>query len=305
MINCLQARLLKIENDQKCTPMKSANTAPTQTSKNISKNVTTHQVIVSLAEDENLTKVSFADKVKSNLRSVPVTSIKVTKNNKGIINFPNPKARQEGLTKLVDDFTAEANDRPQRIILPKITIHNINSNDYTSEDTEKLKEAICEKNPTLNTLIKQGKFFKVLFINKDPRKPDSSYAAVKVDKQVYEAIKSLHFQIYVDFSRCHVSNRLRLTQCYRCQKFGHTDIDCPLKPKETFVCRYCSGNHDGRSCQLKSHQDKLKCANCSAKHSSTYKKCPVLQNQLDFLILRTQGLEYMTKKDVLPHTIIT
>ena len=162
-----------------------------------------------------------------------------------------------------------------------------------------------KKNPTLKSLVDEGKHFDILFINEDPRQSNSSYAVAKVDKDVYEAIRLLKFQIYIDFGRCRISDRFKVTQCYACQKFGHVKDNCPLKTQNRVVCRYCSGNHNGKDCSHKGDLARYKCANCGSNHSSTYPGCPVLQNQVDFLAKRTQGLETFTLSQLRRQTIVT
>ena len=90
----------------------------------------THQVIVSIDPKENLTEKTFADKVKANLHTVPVTGIKVINDgNQGIINFPDENCQTDGLSKLSNDFKAQPNNRPQRSLFPKVTIFGIRSSD--------------------------------------------------------------------------------------------------------------------------------------------------------------------------------
>ena len=160
---------------------------------------------------------------------MPVTNFKVTKDGNGIINFPNPTSREVGLQKLQKDFNVQANDRPYRNLLPKVTISNIDSNEYTSTDTTKLKEAICEKNPRLRELIEKGNIFDILLIEQNYKQKRFSDAAVRVDESVYNAIRAMNFQIFIDFNRCRVTNRFRVIQCYKCQKFGHLRKNCPSK----------------------------------------------------------------------------
>ena len=179
---------------------------------------------------------------------MPISNIKVSKDGSGVINFPDKATRDDGLSKLKEQFNVHANNQPGRVLLPKITISNIDSNDYKANDTLKLKQSICDKNPILKELIEKGKIFEVLFIKEDYRKTRSCVAAVKVDREIYDAIRSLHFQVFIDFSRCRVSDRYHVTQCYRCQKFGHTKSNCTLKNESIQVCRYCGENHDGKSC---------------------------------------------------------
>ena len=265
----------------------------------------THQIIVATDAKTPLTQKSFAEKVKENLKTVPVKNIRVAKDGCGIIDFPNQATRDEGISKLKNDFPVQSNNRPQRSVLPKITISDIQSCNYKNDDTEKLKEAICEKNPTLKSLVNEGKIFEILFIKEDPRHLNFSYAVAKVDKEVYDAIRLLKFQIYIDFGRCRVSDRFRVIQCYGCQKFGHVKNNCPLNAQNLLVCRYCCGNHDGKSCNFKGNLSKYKCSNCGSNHSSTYPGCQVLRNQVDFLAKRTQGLEMFTLSQLRRHTIIT
>jgi hypothetical protein len=263
---------------------------------------TTHQVIVSLGDKEHLTEQTFADKVKSNLSSVPITSLKVMKDGHGIINFPDKSSRDVGLSNLTKDFQAEANNRPARMLLPKITIFGIRSHDYKNTDHDELKKAICAKNPSLKSLIESGKVFDILFIKDDWKRSGFSFAAVKVDKDIYSAIHNLRNQIYIDFSRCHVSDRVRVTQCYRCQQFGHVSSNCASLSQ---ACRYCSECHSAKDCPFKSNPGKYKCANCKLNHTSTFTKCHVMQSQVDALVKRTQGMEAVTKNDLRPSDIIT
>ena len=190
-------------------------------------------------------------------------------------------------------------------MLPKLTIFNLKSSDYKASDTVKLKQAITDKNPTIKSLVDDNKCFEIMFIKEDSRRPELSYAAAKVDHVVYDAIRAMKYQIFVDFGRCYVRDRFRIIQCYGCQKFGHVKLDCPLNATNALVCRFCSENHDGRHCPHKGNYEKYKCANCGLSHSSTYTGCSVLQNQVDFLASRTQGLERFAKNDLRRQEIIT
>ena len=303
MFNELKTRVETLESQSgKSTLSKKSISAPDEKKKTIQNHVT-HQVIVSIDPKEKLTEKTFADKVKANLHTVPVTGIKVINDgNQGIINFPDENCQTDGLSKLSNDFKAQPNNRPQRSLFPKVTIFGIRSSDYNNSDHKKLKQAISDKNPSLRTLFDQENSFEILFIKEDVRRDGSSFAAVKVNKEVYSAIRALKYQIYIDFSRCNISDRLRIIQCYRCQRFGHVSNNCS-SPSQ--VCRYCTGCHDGRQCPIKSDSKKYSCINCKASHSSTYAKCPVLLSQVDSLVKRTQGMEDISKNDLRPSAIIT
>lgn len=268
----------------------------------------THQIIVTADNKENsksFSKETFASKVKANLRTVPVKTIKMAKDGYGVIEFPDQAARDDGLSKLKADFNVQPNNRPFRHLLPKITISDIATKDYNSTDISKLKTAICEKNPILNDLISKGKVFDILFIKEDHRRNNYSIAAVAVDEEVYNAVKSMRFKIYVDFSCCRVSNRFHITQCYSCQKFGHTKSSCPDFRRNVQVCRYCTENHDGKNCSHKGDPSKYKCANCGQNHSTTYAGCSILRSQVEMLAKRTKCMDQFSKNNLRPHEIVT
>ena len=199
----------------------------------------------------------------------------------------------------------QPNNRPHRNLLPKITIYNIDSNDYKSNDTLKLKQAICAKNPVLKDLIENNRTFDIMFIKEDPRRNRSSIAAVKVDIDIYKAIKSLNFQVFIDFSRCHVTDRIHVTQCYKCQRFGHMRNTCTTTSSATQVCRLCAENLDSKNCPNKGNYELYKCANCGLNHSATYTGCKVLQSQVFSIAGRTKGLEELSKNDIRPNVITT
>ena len=58
-----------------------------------------------------------------------------------------------------------------------------------------------------------------------------------------------------------------ITQCYRCQEFGHRAQYC----HKTEKCVRCSGPHKVSNC---SQSTKLKCANCNGDHPASYRQCP-------------------------------
>lgn len=264
-----------------------------------------HQVLLKSQDNEVLTQQSFADKVKKNLQAIPINSIKVSKQGVGVITFPNESTRDDGYSKLKDKFCVESNNRPYRSLLPKITISNIQTSDYNNTDASKLSlvKAICDKNSDLKLLIDAGKVFDVILIKEDSRNIGASFAVARVDKEIYSKIQALHYQIFIDFNRCRVTDRFHVTQCYGCQKFGHVRSKCPTK--HILVCRYCSGEHDGKNCPVKGDFKKYNCSNCHANHSTTYAGCPVLKNQALSLMQRTQGLEAHSKNDLRPYVITT
>ena len=203
MITTLQQRVAKLEvGDQKSQPAKSlAQKVPSKP--NI--NRVTHQVKIPPEDNTKFTVQSFAARVKSNLHCVPVKNLKVDRHGRGIITFPDHTTREEGLSKLSVDFNAESNNRPQRMLLPSLTISDIPTCDYKSTDTAKLVQSISDKNPKIKELTEEGKVLKVIFIKEDVKRPGFSNAVVRVDPEIYHAIRSSSYRLYIDFNRCRVN----------------------------------------------------------------------------------------------------
>lgn len=58
----------------------------------------------------------------------------------------------------------------------------------------------------------------------------------------------------------------KLTQCRRCQNFGHGSRNCNV----TFKCGKCGGLHETTTCS----SETLKCANCNGDHHANDPDCP-------------------------------
>lgn len=62
----------------------------------------------------------------------------------------------------------------------------------------------------------------------------------------------------------------RLTQCFKCQAYGHVAPVC----RKAEACGYCARKHNTRDCVT---QSQLKCANCGKKHTAWNHECSVRQ----------------------------
>ncbi|GIY23545.1 nucleic-acid-binding protein from transposon X-element [Caerostris darwini] len=60
-----------------------------------------------------------------------------------------------------------------------------------------------------------------------------------------------------------------IAQCHRCQKFGHSSINCRL----TARCVKCAGEHLTSECPTQ-RTDAPLCVNCNGKHPASYRGCP-------------------------------
>ena len=79
----------------------------------------------------------------------------------------------------------------------------------------------------------------------------------------------------------------RVTQCHRCQDFGHTSRRCNLK----IQCVKCGQDHLFINCPQKGSAFTPKCANCGGQHTASYGNCPVQLKHREALIkkLRTRS----------------
>ena len=72
-------------------------------------------------------------------------------------------------------------------------------------------------------------------------------AALKVTPKVRYAIHMLGDKLFIFLNRCKVYDRFYATQCFHCQKFGHTFENCKDKSLAP-ICRFCSKRHNSHSC---------------------------------------------------------
>ena len=73
----------------------------------------------------------------------------------------------------------------------------------------------------------------------------------------------LHFRIKIE----DLKKRQTVTQCLRCQGFGHKAIFCRLQRK----CRLCTQLHDSRECP--NPESTPKCAGCGGEHIASSSDC--------------------------------
>lgn len=87
--------------------------------------------------------------------------------------------------------------------------------------------------------------------------------------------------VYLGMTRCRIKIHKTTTQCYHCQKFGHTYLKCNQKKP---VCRHCAEEHDSRECV---QEDKAICANCKKNHKSSSSVCKARDKAVQNLLRQT------------------
>ncbi|KAG5862503.1 hypothetical protein JTB14_036202 [Gonioctena quinquepunctata] len=104
------------------------------------------------------------------------------------------------------------------------------------------------------------------FKNRDGKPMPIILCIVPDEDQDIVNIKTI-MEINVKFER--QKRKVRVSQCYNCQKFGHTAHTCSLPPR----CRHCSGQHESRAHPTDQNVEN-KCSNCQGNHKSNYRGCP-------------------------------
>jgi hypothetical protein len=115
----------------------------------------------------------------------------------------------------------------------------------------------------------------VSFLNSNINFPSYivSFKRGEIDLQTLQFQYKIINYVKVDWQKFDRSKK-RLTQCHRCQKFGHSASNCNLTPR----CVKCDQNHEmGKDfCSRKTPTDPgtPKCVNCGGDHAANFKDCP-------------------------------
>ena len=244
-----------------------------------------------------------------------LSSIKMTfshfnpKSGKIVLGFPNEHAKTSAATLLESALGLWCYEcyLPSKL-LPKLTIHNVPL-DFNLENSDSLDPAqirdlvkdkiwqtIMDKNDSIKTLVETDHTLEVVYFKKHKF---SCTVAIKVSPEIRSHIfDSCSSKVYMFSSRCNVTDRCYVKQCFHCQNFGHISKDCAVKSNVP-TCMYCSGPHETKSCSLKTSPESHLCCNCRkspdetvnknfATHNAGAQDCPVLQSIISRIHQNTQ-----------------
>lgn len=136
----------------------------------------------------------------------------------------------------------------------------------TNISPEEIKEELAEFN--LNVIdVKQ--FIKKI---RNPQGNEEEYKLPIFSVKFGENTKVGDFKNIRKLCYCKVSweknvSPKLVTQCYKCQGFGHIAINC----YRSEVCTYCSKNHNFKNCTASKKE--YKCINCGGNHASNDQSC--------------------------------
>ena len=280
-------------------------------SENMPQEEDSSHILVLSAQNDTVNLHKAEEKLNNLFKNVPINHIKNNINSKKIVMiFPSAKAKEKGrkvLEQHPDVLNKGLNLSDARKMFPKITVTNIPNylvEDILSKDNldvptrrEKLRERLelmfLEKNEHVQNLVQNhGRTFRIIFVN-----PGQNFITVgiKVSPDIRNFLIDANW-IHIGNTRCKVTDRFDLKQCFKCQKFGHLSDQCR---ESNTVCKYCGASHQTRTCPHKHDQEHHRCTNCSHSnidnfkalchtHHSASDSCPIIMLEKDKLRKKTE-----------------
>ena len=302
------------ESATKKTATPSQSMSLSRTSENIENvpfNDNSDHILVLNAKNDAVNLHKAEEQLDDLFKNIPTNLIKNNvKNKKIVMIFPSENAKEKGrkaLEKHPDVLNKSMTFADAKKMFPKITVTNVPNYlvaDILSENNldvptkrDKLKrrmEALfMEKNEQVQDLVaNHGRTFTIIYVN-----PGENFTSVgiKVSPDIrYHLIEARW--IYIGNTRCKVTDRFDLKQCYKCQKFGHKSDQC--REPQT-ICKYCSASHPTRTCPHKHDREQHRCINCSHSsneqfkalchtHHSAAESCPIIMMETENLRKKTE-----------------
>lgn len=273
-------------------PQETTNANDTSSPKSYSNAV--KQVFSPLVLKSNSDTIKFnndevKDKIETTLKTISVSSSRITQNGDLIVNFPDETSKEKASENLKSVFKKDVNVENLAKKHPKITVVGWPSD--VPDDS--LLSEICKKDETIDNMVKNGskiELVKSWDMKNDRGVVETKKLAVTLSPDVYNYLMTQNKgYLYIGMSRCKVYDRYYVPQCYHCWKYYHYAQNCPNKNNNP-TCGKCSGSHETKSCRSQ-HE---KCANCSTSnktlpndHYAFSYNCPTYLREKQILIART------------------
>lgn len=111
------------------------------------------------------------------------------------------------------------------------------------------------------------------------RNLDTVHWVFEVNPETFK--KTVGKKVFCGYTRCKVAEYARISQCYRCQGYGHIANKCRATAA---VCKHCAGSHNSQECK---DLEKAKCANCDGPYKASHLACPRREQILRSVLRRT------------------
>lgn len=189
----------------------------------------------------------------------PVKIDHATETRGGIRIYPATAQDFRAAVRVIDAHQAErftftlAEDLQLKVVIRGVPI------DFTEEEI-------------LQDIREQG--FLVESVKRMRRNKDTPYSMVMATtekseegKRLFNIRKLLGLNVRTEPKRRQTGK----TQCFRCQRFGHVQLNCTLPPR----CAFCAKDHQSRDCtKTRGPGKEATCANCEGAHPAFASGCP-------------------------------
>ena len=206
------------------------------------------------------------------------SGVKILSHNKETYDKLTAKLQQDKLE--YHTYTTD-NNRYKHLVLKGL---------YNTNTTDEVIECLTDKGFTPVRCIK---------MSQKKEKPDAPpFFMVSFDKNTkINEVRKIRYicSIVVRWEKYY--NNRKVTQCHRCQQFGHGSSNCHRSPK----CVKCAGDHFTSDCK-KTPEQKPKCVNCSEEHPANYSKCSKYLEKLQYIEKLRASKQIKTKPTKVPVT---
>lgn len=130
----------------------------------------------------------------------------------------------------------------------RIKVVGINECEHDTDDGDIINKVISQ-----NNLDRTRNNFKLKILRKTNVVYRKFNIVFETDSTTYNSLIDKQ-TMNLGWNRCRIFNDYGIIRCYRCNKYGHLQIEC----KQKTICAKCSGEHESKECR----SEAVKCINC-------------------------------------------